>query len=169
MARGGLATIPKLNWGDNRLVGQKLIASKTKIHPRSFVKLKSSLGVISTFLGSIGRLLQFRVLLLDFGQSRGAYFVLPNDGSTSTTGDENSDAAKNESPHFETGKWFAFPLFLICIGSAGVFFGLYFTYIHRREWRLAYGLGSITAGLCLFLWGLNLILVHMFFNVTQKY
>ena len=118
--------------------------------------------------GCIGGFLQFREFLSNLSQRRVGESALPKNSSPSSTGDKYSNNSENSNPHLKTREWFAFPLFCICLGSGGVSWGVFFACLHGCNWRLVSGLGSIVAGLCLFLWGLNLIFAHMFFNVTQK-
>jgi hypothetical protein len=89
------------------------------------------------------------------------------DGPTVLVAKTNSDSdtAQNDGTYFKTGKWLAFPLSLLCGGAGGVFFGVYFAYIHRCEWWVALGLLSIAAGLCIFIYGLNRVFEHIFITV----
>jgi len=102
----------------------------------------------------------------DFFQCPSAYFGLPSDGNAGTSRHENSNTSQNNDQNFKAGQWFAYPLFFVVIGSAGVFFGVYFTYIHCCDWQLLLGLLSIAIGLCFFIYGLNVVFVHMLFGVV---
>jgi hypothetical protein len=91
------------------------------------------------------------------------------DGNTGATSYEDSETTQDNSHYLKTRKWFAFPLFLICVGSGGVFFGGFFGYIHRHNWYLIVGLLSLGLGLVVYIWGLSLVLDHSLFTVPQEY
>jgi hypothetical protein len=83
---------------------------------------------------------------------------LPVDRYASESSNKDSDTRQNNRPDFKAGKWFAFPVFLICAGGFGVFFGIYFTYVHRNDGRFIFGLGSFVIGISIFVHGVSLIM-----------
>jgi hypothetical protein len=106
---------------------------------------------------------------LNFGQRLSAYKVLPNDSCPCACGNKNAETGQDDSPQLKTGKWFAFPLLYLDIGSVGVFCRFFLTHFHRCDWRLALGLLCIAASICIFLYGLNRFFVHTFITLAEQF
>jgi IS1 family transposase len=133
---------------------------------------------VGGFLRCISRFLKFGILLLDFNQGASRNAVLPDNCAARSASDKNAYTSEDNRPYFTRRKWLAFPVLLILGGSGGIFWGLFFSYIHRYNlsWRLALGVSGLLGGLFIFLWGLNIIFAHTFNisphsddTVPQKY
>jgi hypothetical protein len=109
------------------------------------------------------------ILFPNLGKGIGRNTVLPDNREARYASDENAYAREDNRPYLTARKWLAPPILLMVVGSGGVFWGLFFSYIHRHSlsWRLTLGLAGLLGGLFVFLWGVNIIFAHTF-NISPR-